>query len=213
MGLVAAGQVRSGAQAGRQPSQKGQGSEEPNKSKSVNPSAANRQPASQQKEGRHRRRFMRWPLSGLAEKALLRAGVDEDVSRQGVLHTCPQCKQAPLPHAACSRRANLPLVVRPGRGHCHMLLSPDSVLCRFAGRTVSVVVMSLLASSALGTMGVDTKPIVAGVRRQCCPLLAPAQPPCAENTLPIQVLESLASPSALHSRMLHRTTSAVCCLW
>ena len=59
---------------------------------------------------------------------------------------------------------NLLLVMRPGRGNCHMLLTLDHVLCRFAGRTVSVVVMSLLASSALGTMGVDTKPIVAGAR-------------------------------------------------
>ena len=75
-----AGQLRSGAQARRQPTQKGQSSEEPSKSRSA-PSAADRQPASEQKEGKLRKRFMRWPLSGLAEKALLRAGVDEDVSR------------------------------------------------------------------------------------------------------------------------------------
>ena len=118
-----------------------------------------------------------------------------------------------LPHAACNGMPKLLLVVRPGRGRCHMPLSPDSVLCRFAGRTVSVVVMSLLASSALGTMGVDTKPIVAGARRQCCPLQAPTQLPCADTTVLIQALELLASPSALRSRMLHRTISAVCCSW
>ena len=94
-----AGQLRSGTQPRRQPSHKGQSSEEPSKFRSA-PSAADGQPASEQKEGKLRKRFMRWPLSGLAEKTLLRAGVDEDVSRQGVPHTCPQCKQAAIDVAA-----------------------------------------------------------------------------------------------------------------